>query len=62
MKIIESSDQKHLGKEVTFFPGVTQEITFANGYVMEIEKYIQLSSRIFKVSNRNYTIILEDKN
>lgn len=60
MKIIESTDNKNIGLEVTFVPGVTQDIDFSNGYHMEIEKWLQVSERIYKVSNRNYTIILEE--
>lgn len=60
MKIIESTDGNNVGLEVTFVPGVTQDIDFANGYHMDIEKWLQVTERIFKVSNKNYTIILED--
>lgn len=62
MKIIESTDKKNIGIEVTFVPGVTQDIYFTNGYHMEIEKWLQVSERIWKVSNKNYTIILEESN
>jgi len=62
MKIIESTDGEHIGTEVTFVPHITATIDFANGYVMHIEKSLQVSERIWKVSNRNYTIILEESN
>lgn len=58
MKIIESTDGKNIGLEVTFVPGVTRDIDLS-GYHMEIDSYFQVSERIYKVSNRNYTLILE---
>lgn len=62
MKIIESSDGKHLANDVTFIPHVTTTITFPNGYVMDVEICLQLSARIYRVSNKNYTILLEESN
>jgi hypothetical protein len=59
-RIIETTDKQHIGYIVDVVPMSSLEVTLGDGQVMEIVKWLQVSSSIFKAMNFNYTIIIEE--
>jgi hypothetical protein len=59
-RIIETTDKQHIGYIVDAVPMGSLEVTFGDGQVMSVVKWLQVSSSIFKAMNFNYTIIIEE--